>query len=73
MFGMIGVMAEFEKSLSVERVRAGMRNAKLKGVAVGRPTKQLDMKAVNARRAKGERLRAIAADMGCAPRCCASE
>ena len=41
MFGMIGVMAEFEKSLSVERVRAGMRNAKLKGVPVGRPTKPI--------------------------------
>ena len=65
MFGMIGVMAEFERSLIVERVRAGMKNAKAKGIAVGRPTKVLDMALVTARRAKGESLRAIASDMGC--------
>ena len=36
MFGMIGVMAEFERSLIQERVKAGLRNAKAKGRLLGR-------------------------------------
>jgi DNA invertase Pin-like site-specific DNA recombinase len=31
MFGMIGVMAELERSLIQERVKAGLRNARAKG------------------------------------------
>src|ERR1700758_5265531 len=38
MFQIIGAMAEFERSLIVERVRAGLRNAKAKGIRLGRPT-----------------------------------
>jgi DNA invertase Pin-like site-specific DNA recombinase len=37
MFQIIGAMAEFERSLIVERVKAGMRNARAKGKRVGRP------------------------------------
>jgi DNA invertase Pin-like site-specific DNA recombinase len=37
MFQIIGAMAEFERSLIVERVKAGMRNAKAKGKRIGRP------------------------------------
>jgi len=37
MFQIIGAMAEFERSLIVERVRAGMRNARAKGKRIGRP------------------------------------
>jgi DNA invertase Pin-like site-specific DNA recombinase len=37
MFQIIGAMAEFERSLIQERVRAGLRNAKLKGKILGRP------------------------------------
>jgi DNA invertase Pin-like site-specific DNA recombinase len=37
MFQIIGAMAEFERSLIVERVKAGMRNAKSNGKRVGRP------------------------------------
>jgi DNA invertase Pin-like site-specific DNA recombinase len=33
MFQIIGAMAEFERSLIVERVKAGMRNAREKGSA----------------------------------------
>jgi DNA invertase Pin-like site-specific DNA recombinase len=36
-FQIIGAMAEFERSLIVERVKAGMRNAKAKGRRIGRP------------------------------------
>ena len=37
MFQIIGAMAEFERSLIVERVKAGMRNAQAKGKRIGRP------------------------------------
>jgi DNA invertase Pin-like site-specific DNA recombinase len=37
MFQIIGAMAEFERSLIQERVRAGLRNAKQKGKRLGRP------------------------------------
>lgn len=39
MFQIIGAMAEFERSLIVERVKAGMRNARSKGTRIGRPAK----------------------------------
>jgi DNA invertase Pin-like site-specific DNA recombinase len=70
MFGMCAVMAEFERALIRERVKAGMQNAKRKGVRIGRPNRpafDVDMHAVSARRAAGESLRAIARDLGCSP------
>jgi DNA invertase Pin-like site-specific DNA recombinase len=51
MFHVIGAMAEFERSLIQERVRAGLRNARAKGQRLGRP-------AVNIPQAKVQRLRA---------------
>lgn len=37
MFQMMGVFAEFERAMIVERVTAGMRRAKAAGVVIGRP------------------------------------
>ena len=37
MFQIVGCFSEFEKALIVERVRAGIKNAKAKGVQLGRP------------------------------------
>jgi len=37
MFQVIGAMAEFERSLIVERVRSGLKNARAKGKVLGRP------------------------------------
>ena len=37
MFQIIGAMAEFERSLIQERVKAGLRNARAKGKSLGRP------------------------------------
>ena len=37
MFQIIGAMAEFERSLIQERVRAGLKNARAKGITLGRP------------------------------------
>ncbi len=42
MFQIIGAMAEFERSLIQERVRAGLRNARAKGKVFGRPRAQVD-------------------------------
>lgn len=36
-FTVLGAVAELERSLIVERVRAGMRNARAKGKQIGRP------------------------------------
>ena len=38
----IGVVAELERSLIVERVRAGMRRARLEGTRIGRRPLELD-------------------------------
>jgi DNA invertase Pin-like site-specific DNA recombinase len=37
MFQMMGVFAEFERSIIQERVRAGLRRAKAEGKTLGRP------------------------------------
>src|SRR5215472_2340072 len=41
-FTVLGTVAELERSLIVERVRAGLRNAKAKGKRIGRPTATVD-------------------------------
>lgn len=38
-FQIIGAMAEFERSLIQERVRAGLQTARARGMRLGRPTK----------------------------------
>jgi len=43
MFQIIGAMAEFERSLIQERVRAGLRNARAKGKKFGRPASRLTL------------------------------
>jgi DNA invertase Pin-like site-specific DNA recombinase len=40
-FTVLGAVAELERSLIVERVRAGMRNARAKGARIGRPPRTL--------------------------------
>jgi DNA invertase Pin-like site-specific DNA recombinase len=42
MFQIIGAMAEFERPLIQERVKAGLRNARAKGKKFGRPRVQVD-------------------------------
>lgn len=41
-FTVLGAVAELERSLIVERVRAGLRNARAKGKKLGRPQLKLD-------------------------------
>jgi DNA invertase Pin-like site-specific DNA recombinase len=56
----IGVVAELERSLIVERVRAGMRRARLEGRHIGRHPLQLDRDAILCDRRRGLSLREIA-------------
>jgi DNA invertase Pin-like site-specific DNA recombinase len=53
MFQIIGAMAEFERSLIQECVRAGLRNARAKGKKFGRPRSQVDAASVAALRSEG--------------------
>src|SRR5271169_4954334 len=53
MFQIIGAMAEFERALIQERVRAGLRNARAKGKRLGRPRVIVDSMRVAALRQGG--------------------
>jgi len=63
-FTVVGAVAELERSLIVERVRAGLRNAQAKGKKLGRPRRILNEQRIFALRAQGLGWKAIAADMG---------
>jgi DNA invertase Pin-like site-specific DNA recombinase len=56
----IGVVSELERSLIVERVRAGMRRARLEGRPIGRPALALDREAILGDRRRGQSLGQIA-------------
>jgi DNA invertase Pin-like site-specific DNA recombinase len=56
----IGAIAELERNLIVERVRAGMRRAKLDGTHIGRNPLTLDREAIHRERCQGQSLRKIA-------------
>lgn len=60
---MIGAFAEFEAALIKERVVAGLREAKRKGVQLGRPS-EIDLARVIELKAKGKSTREIAAETG---------
>lgn len=64
MFQIIGAMAEFERSLIQERVKAGLRNARAKGRMLGRPRRVVDAVRIAALRAQGAPWRLIARDLG---------
>jgi len=42
MLKMMGVFAEMERDMTVDRIRSGMRNAKAKGIRLGRPNKSVE-------------------------------
>jgi DNA invertase Pin-like site-specific DNA recombinase len=70
MFQMLGVFAEFERSMIKERVRAGLARAKAAGIKLGRPSlPQAKEDAIRAALAKPGRpgVRKIAAQFGVDP------
>jgi DNA invertase Pin-like site-specific DNA recombinase len=56
----IGCIAELERSLIIERVRAGMRRARLEGQHIGRNPLILDHAGIQRDRCQGQSIRAIA-------------
>jgi DNA invertase Pin-like site-specific DNA recombinase len=56
----VGAVAELERSLIVERVRAGMRRARLDGQRIGRVPLVLDSAAIQLDRQRGQSIRQIA-------------
>jgi len=60
MLTIVGAISELERSLSVERVRAGMRRAKLEGRRIGRAPLDIDRQQVVADRRSGMSLSQVA-------------
>ena len=56
----IGAIAELERNLIIERVRAGMRRARLEGTHIGRNPLILDHAAIQHDRCQGQSIRQIA-------------
>src|SRR6202521_3456494 len=63
-FTVLGAVAELERSLIVERVRAGLRNARAKGKTLGRPRTAVDTAKIDRLRASGLSWPKIAAELG---------
>lgn len=64
MFQIIGALAEFERALIQERVRAGLRNARNKGKRLGRPRVIVDVSRIASLRTEGRSWAEIVAQLG---------
>jgi DNA invertase Pin-like site-specific DNA recombinase len=64
MFQIIGAMAEFERALIQERVKAGLHNARRNGKKLGRPRRVVDLDGIARMKAEGHSLRNIAEKLG---------
>ncbi len=63
-FTVLGAVAELERSLIAERVRAGLRNARAKGKRLGRPPVAVDAARIGRLHAQGRSVREIASELG---------
>ena len=63
-FTVLGAVAELERSLIAERVRAGLRNARAKGKTLGRPRVVVDATQIARLRASGASWPSIARQLG---------
>ena len=63
-FTVLGAVAELERSLIAERVRAGLRNAKAKGKRLGRPRVAVDRALIAQLRSSGLSWPKIARQLG---------
>ncbi|HTM41541.1 MAG TPA: recombinase family protein [Terriglobales bacterium] len=62
MFHIIGAMAQFERALCQERVKAGIAHARAKGKTLGRPRANVDLALLASRRQEGASWRQLAAE-----------
>src|SRR6266852_3821060 len=60
LFHIVGAVAQFERDLIVERVRAGMAHARAMGKRIGRPRAEVDVPSVVSLRNQGQSWRKIA-------------
>ena len=63
-FTVLGAVAELERSLIAERVRAGLRNARAKGKRLGRPRKAVDRSRIAHLRRSGASWQQIGKALG---------
>src|SRR6478736_398331 len=63
-FTVLAAVAELERSLIVERVRAGLRNARARGKKLGRPCMGVDAAKIGRLREQGRSIREIAEELG---------
>lgn len=63
-FAVLGAVAELERSLIAERLRAGLRNARAKGKRLGRPRVNVDLAVVRELRSEGLGWKRIASKLG---------
>jgi DNA invertase Pin-like site-specific DNA recombinase len=69
LFGMLSIFAEFERSIIVERVKAGLQRARAKGVRLGQaPLPAATREKVITLRASGLTIPAVATQAGCSIR-----
>ncbi len=65
LFQMLGVFAEFERAMIVERVHAGLRRAKAQGKRLGRPRVSPEVEQrIQRELTKGTGIRAVARKLG---------
>jgi DNA invertase Pin-like site-specific DNA recombinase len=63
-FTVLGAVAELERSLIAERVKAGLRNARAKGKRLGRPKVILDASRISTLRTQGLGWKKISRELG---------
>lgn len=63
-FTFLGAVAEFERAIIAERVKAGMRAAKARGRHCGRPRASVDVQLASKLRSEGRSLAQVAASVG---------
>jgi DNA invertase Pin-like site-specific DNA recombinase len=67
LFTIVAAVAQLERDLIRERVSAGLRNAKLKGKILGRPSRVVSLDEITRLRAQGASFREIAKAVGASP------
>ncbi|HTR48352.1 MAG TPA: recombinase family protein [Verrucomicrobiae bacterium] len=63
-FTVLGAVAEPERSLIAERVRAGIRNARAKGKTLGRPKVKVNSAEIARLRSEGRSIKSVAEQLG---------
>src|SRR6266852_6272985 len=63
-YSLLAAFSEFEREVICERVRSGMRNARARGVKLGRKVIQIDSETVRRLRSEGKSYRTISKELG---------